>query len=68
MNTYGWPLALFLSSVIGLVTMLLVEHDLGDDLGLLLLLLPLAVLARYSLFTPRAACAPTDHAPRRARR
>ncbi|MET0286724.1 MAG: hypothetical protein ABW352_19745 [Polyangiales bacterium] len=55
MKTYGWPLVLFLSSVIGLVTMLLVENDLGDNVGLLLLVLPLAVLARYSLVTPPAS-------------
>jgi hypothetical protein len=54
MKTFGLPLLLWISAVIGLVTMLLVEDDLGDNLGLLLLCLPLAVLARYS-FSPRAS-------------
>jgi hypothetical protein len=54
MKTYGWPLLLWSSAVVGLITMLLVESELGDHLGLLLLCLPLAVLARYS-FGPRAS-------------
>ncbi|HEX5661389.1 MAG TPA: hypothetical protein VFX59_29570 [Polyangiales bacterium] len=49
MKTYGLPLALWTSAVLGLVTMLLVESNLGDYLGLLLLCLPLAVLARFGL-------------------
>jgi hypothetical protein len=54
MKTYGLPLALWVSAVIGLVTMLLVESDLGDNLGLVLLCAPLAILVRYVLVTAGA--------------
>lgn len=48
MKPYHLPLLLWISAVVGLVMMLLRDDALGDNVGLVLLCLPLAVLLRYA--------------------
>lgn len=52
MKPYYIPLLLWVTAVVGLVMMLLLEDGFGDNLGLVLLCIPLVVLARYALPRP----------------
>lgn len=48
MKPYALPLALWVSALVGLVMMLVWDSTVGDNVGLLLLCLPLATIARHA--------------------